>query len=112
MYKRQNRQLAEHKKRLNDEYQKLTNEAFNAGSLNITVRLHRDLEAAELECEKLRKQLNVFREAIDKIKELAQAIWHKITDFLLPKMKDVEKEFEAPEKQPKPPKVASWEHYR
>lgn len=107
-YASANRQLAEHKQRLNDEYQRLTNKAFYTGDLNMTIRLQRDLEAAEFERDKLRKQVNVFREAIDKLKELAPAIWNTITNFLAPKLKTVEKEYEAPEKQPKPPRVARW----
>lgn len=105
-----NQQLAVHKQRLNKEYQDLTNKAFAAGDLNITVRMQRDLEAAEKERDKLRRQVSVFREAIERLKDLAPAIWNKITEFLHPKLTAIEKEFEKPEHQPKAPRVARWDN--
>lgn len=89
-----NRQLAEHKARLDAEYRELTETALTSGNVNVMLQQHRELETVKRENAALRRIVNAFTRALESIREAAPAIHKKIAALVNPEINQANREMD------------------
>ena len=90
------RKVAEHKAKLDAEYRELTNKAIATGDINMTVKLHRELEAVKKENAGLRRIIDAFNRAVEEIRSFAPAALAKIAEIVNPEIHAANREMNPP----------------